>query len=307
MSVNLHGLHDDMDPIIKLNKEFSLTNLHYNLAKLDYFEVFHCNGLLLCTNRDNVHVWNPCTGQTEWIQARSVNSLNQNYALGYEINKLQNYKMLRILHRQTFELEIYEFNSCSWRALDSVTPDFQLERDGISVKGNTYWLASDKELEEDDGEEIDEESNQYFLISFDFTTEIFGPHICLPFTGYLYRDTLSLSSVREEELSVLFQDDVALTLEIWITNNITETNALSWSKFFKIHLNITPPFLNCVSSFFIDEENKVAVCCDDVAGGGVNTIVFIIGENRWTQVDLGVGEGDFFSRLFSYVPSLVQI
>ncbi|CAA7051248.1 unnamed protein product [Microthlaspi erraticum] len=201
-------------------------------------------------------------------------------------------------------MEIYEVNSNSWRVLDSDNPDFQINRDGISLKGNTYWLASSNEE--------DEETVDCFLISFDFTMERFGSPICLPITGCFH--TFSLSSVREEELSVLFQHEEESTLEIWITNNITETNnALSWSKFFKIDINGFQRLWNDVY-FFIGEENKVAVCCDDVAGGGFNTILFggvanivyIIGEDRWTEKDLG-GEYGRCQRMFRYVPSLVQI
>ncbi|CAA7051247.1 unnamed protein product [Microthlaspi erraticum] len=88
MSVNLNGLHDNMDPSIKLKKEFSLTNLHYSLANdVSSFEVFHCNGLLLCTNESKVHVWNPCTGQTKRIPTITVYTRHQKYVLGFENNK----------------------------------------------------------------------------------------------------------------------------------------------------------------------------------------------------------------------------
>ncbi|AEE75763.1 unnamed protein product [Arabidopsis thaliana] len=44
------------------------------------------------------------------------------------------------------------------------------------------------------------------------------------------RDTVTLSSVREEQLEVLFQNCHTLEMEIWVTTNI-EPNAMSWSKF----------------------------------------------------------------------------
>ncbi|CAA7051245.1 unnamed protein product [Microthlaspi erraticum] len=102
-------------------------------------------------------------------QPKSVGTKHQKYALGFANNKSsENYKILRVLHYdETLEMEIYEFNSGSWRVLDSDNQDFKIHQCGISLKGNTYWLASNNEDDEED-------LTKYFLISFDFTTERFG-------------------------------------------------------------------------------------------------------------------------------------
>lgn len=41
---------------------------------MDLAEVHHCDGLLLCITRDNrsVVVWNPCLGETRWLQRKNV-------------------------------------------------------------------------------------------------------------------------------------------------------------------------------------------------------------------------------------------
>uniref|UniRef100_A0A1J3CY13 F-box protein n=1 Tax=Noccaea caerulescens TaxID=107243 RepID=A0A1J3CY13_NOCCA len=54
---------------------------------------------------------------------------------------------------------------------------------------------------------------------FDFTAERFAPRLPLPFTSCCH-DAVSLSSVREEQLVVLFQSSDTLDLEIWVTTKI---------------------------------------------------------------------------------------
>ncbi|WZZ42714.1 hypothetical protein YC2023_038973 [Brassica napus] len=102
-----------------------------------------------------------------------------------------------------------------------------------------------------------------FLICFDFTTERFGPRLSLPFhTGF--ECTVSLSSVREEQLAVLLQVDYLLRMEIWVTTKI-EPEEVSWNKlFFAVNME---PFLDfqfgmSQGSFFLDQEKRVVVVFD---------------------------------------------
>ncbi|CAL9237791.1 unnamed protein product [Arabidopsis halleri] len=307
MSLNLRGLHDNIDPSIEVKGELSLIDPHCSSRKTSVIEVFHCNGLLLCTTTTGLVVWNPCTDQTRWIKTEIVHTRNDRYSLGYVNNKpCYNYKIVKFLDLETFDLEIYEFNSNSWRVLGSVTPDFTIEHncDGVSLRGNSYWIASHNAIVEEEEEEEELYFINDFLISFDFTTERFGPRVYLPFKCCSSWDTISLSCVREERLSVFFQNDGTFKMEIWMTDDITQTKAMSWSPFLKIDLE-TYRFGNEVS-FFIDEENKVIVCCDEDADD-VNDVVYIIEENDqyWTKVD--IGKKSYRPRMFSYVPSLVQI
>lgn len=46
------------------------------------------------------------------------------------------------------------------RILDDVYPNSFINSDGMTVEGNAYWFASDKEVK--------------FILEFDFTTERFG-------------------------------------------------------------------------------------------------------------------------------------
>ncbi|KAF2571420.1 hypothetical protein F2Q70_00005742, partial [Brassica cretica] len=48
-----------------------------------------------------------------------------------------------------------------WRFLDFFTRDYAFVCDGISLKGNNYWVAENEET-------------GFFLMKFDFTTETFN-------------------------------------------------------------------------------------------------------------------------------------
>lgn len=104
------------------------------------------------------------------------------------------------------QLEIYDLSSSnSWRVLNAtLVKNIEIYCSSVSAKGNTYKFARDKE-----------EQGYLFLVCFDFTREIFGPRLPLPFNcnPELELD-VSLSSVKEERLAVLFEGD------IWITNKV---------------------------------------------------------------------------------------
>ena len=187
-------------------------------------EIFHCDGLLLCIPKDHSRlvVWNPYWGQIRWIECTHNYHLQPNhlvdkytYALGYDSSS-SSHKILRFSDFATMfvEFRIYEFSSDSWRILDLLPRVWMIgygER-GLTLKGNTYWFASEIQFKNS------------FLVCFDFTRETFWSHLPLPFDDAYPEDTVSLSSVREDQLVVLFQPWDILTLEIWISNKIDEPN-----------------------------------------------------------------------------------
>ena len=68
--LNLHGITDEN--VVKVISQFSLND--YPLSIRD---VFHCDGLLLCTTMDEeLVVWNPCSGET----SRIIKPLNSKYS-----------------------------------------------------------------------------------------------------------------------------------------------------------------------------------------------------------------------------------
>ncbi|EFH56051.1 hypothetical protein ARALYDRAFT_903179 [Arabidopsis lyrata subsp. lyrata] len=102
------------------------------------------------------------------------------------------------------------------------------------------------------------------LLSFDFTTESFG-RMNLPFQRLGY-EILALSVVKEEKLSVLQQSLDTSRVEIWVTTSdkIDQTKvSLLWSKFLAVDLTTYCDHrFTCDVSFFIEQENEVAVCWD---------------------------------------------
>ncbi|KAG7583341.1 F-box domain [Arabidopsis suecica] len=297
MSVNLHRVSP-----IEVTGELNLIDPHSSLNHFRHYQNCHSSdGLLLCVCVNNKEggtrlvVWNPCTGQTKWIQHRKRGYI-YTYALGsYQDNKSGN-KSYKILSRRTYgyqdlEFEIYEINSNSWRILDVTVDCTYMHFGNVSLKGKTYWFATDEK----------EKQLGLFLISFDYTTERFE-RLCLPYPHpyYGYKNE-SLSVVREEKLYVLLQRTFTSKTEIWVTNKIGETKLLSWIKVLAVDLTPEPKF---DIKFLVDEEKKVLVYTQN-NGYKSQSIVYIVGkDNKVREVDFG---DEFKPFLLNYVPSLTQI
>ncbi|ESQ37098.1 hypothetical protein EUTSA_v10002977mg [Eutrema salsugineum] len=277
---------------VKVTSELNLIDSHSGFDQIGIRQVFQCDGLLLCLTNESktrIVVWNPCTGQTRWINHYK---LDTTYALGSYQDKKSNdvsYKILACSCRgyvEQQEFNIFEMNSYSWKILD-VPLDFQLNvfHYGVSLKGKTYWISRDEK-----------EPSKMLLV-----TKIFERQ-SLPRKDSSYR-TLSLSVFREEKLSVLSQCKVTSKIEIWVTNKFTETKTVSWSKVLPVDLDpgseVWPG-----GSFLFDEEKKVLVCCDGLQYNKKAT-VYIFGEdNEVRKVDFKVES--YLPYLFNYVPSLIQ-
>ncbi|CAF1705137.1 unnamed protein product [Brassica napus] len=316
---SLNNKYDlDVAPYVKEGKLTSLNNSDPEISK-----VFHCNGLLLCStnHKRRLVVWNPYLGQTRRIKPRIAFHKRDLYALGYDVNK--NQKILRFLDDNTtfrnpyFVYEIYDLKSSSWRVLD-VNADWEIDyyHRGLSLKGSAYFFAKEK-MEWDGEEEIDVTDQETFLLCFDFTRERFGPRMPLPFHSHA-EETVALSSVREEQLAVLYQGDSSCLVEIWVTNRI-EPNVVSWSKLFlsvDIETLFGPHLFHFAGgSFIIDEEQKLAVIFDKDEEEMYNK-AYLIGENGcYKTLDLQedtyhraeTGEFTSMPLVCSYFPTSVKI
>lgn len=81
MSVNLNVV----PPSIEFKGGLGLKDSHSYLEEVDIDRVIHCDGLLLCTTKNSrLVVWNPCLGQTRWIQPKTGYEWYSKFALGYE-------------------------------------------------------------------------------------------------------------------------------------------------------------------------------------------------------------------------------
>ncbi|CAN6886267.1 unnamed protein product [Brassica oleracea] len=215
------------------------------------------------------------------------------------------------------------FNSNSWKVVDGYY------HRGVSLKVNTYWFAEEKLSLVPRTEMSDLLMASVilsFLLCFDFTKEKFGPRLPLPF--HSFDDIVTISSVREEQLALLFQEEglppLPHTVKIWISSKI-EPDAMSWNKLF-LSVDTIPltgfPFHYSGESFFVDEEEEVAVVLDearDEVGRITRNTACIIGRNgHFKQVDLGGVVHPSLSLpadacrsppvfVCSYVPSSVKI
>ncbi|EOA14925.1 hypothetical protein CARUB_v10028268mg [Capsella rubella] len=193
------------------------------------------------------------------------------------------------------KFEIYEFTTKSWRNLD-VSPKGNLQSRGVSLKGDVYWLFKRTKR------------NKYSLLSFDFSTETLQ-YLYVPFEMRVcIHATMALSVVREKHLSLLHQRGSTQKMEIWISSEI-ETTYVSWNKFLTVDFTPHPHMFSCHMSFFIDEEKKVAVCCEKEQENRILNKVYIVGEDEY-KVSPGFEFNDSRSiycspTMFGYVPRLV--
>ncbi|KAF3547296.1 hypothetical protein DY000_02004674 [Brassica cretica] len=204
--------------------------------RADICKVFHWDGLLLCVTKSRLVVWNPYLRQIKWIQPMDKLHLGDMYGVGYENNNNnRNHKILRLLNYSKWSelgpfFQIYDFNSNSWRVLD-VDPGSCVIKSGVSLKGNTYFLA-----EEETWVESFVCKNQFYLFCFDFTAESFGQRLVLPFGACVrFSKTVVLSCVRDEQLAVLHHGKDDRLMDIWITTRI-EPNVASWTRFLRLEM-----------------------------------------------------------------------
>lgn len=116
-----------------------------------------------------------------------------------------------------------------------------------------------------------------------------------------------LSVVRDEKLSVLHIGHESNVMSIWVSNTVDED--LSWKSHFVLEVGFDK-FNLYVGSFLLDEENKVALCCDvDLAKKYCKTRIFIVREDTLKLVYSDSGKETRFNRpvVITYVPSLVRI
>ncbi|CAN6932929.1 unnamed protein product, partial [Brassica oleracea var. botrytis] len=193
------------------------------------------------------------------------------------------------------ECEIYDLSSGSWRVLDSFPLDYDLYSRGMSLKGDTYWVAGD------------EEEIGFFLMKFDFTIERDFCVSLFRYRAFIFLDAKVLSVVRDEKLSLLHIDYRSRVMRIWVTNKIDDEDAnkdLSWTSVFVLELDSVKFKFN-VENFLLDEENKVAVVC--CTRDRDRTMVYIVGEDMYKQVyeDTRDASPINWPLVFTCVPSLL--
>ncbi|CAA7037187.1 unnamed protein product [Microthlaspi erraticum] len=299
---------------LELRTELSIDDPYpkYPGAQFDVGAVFHCDGFLLCTNKDRSRfvVWNPFTGFTRWVQPSCGGTRGSGFALGY-YGENKSYKVLSYRHRKN-DFEIYEFSSDTWRVVgdDAMPPGWSIgySAANVSLKGSCYWFASG----------VDETKTHSFLslLRFDFSTEKCVP-VPLPYECRDVPQAACVSVVKDEKLSVLLQRERTSKTEIWVSNKIDEngtTQVVSWSKV--LSLDLSPDLQLCeMASFLLDEEKKVVVIYvswmdeEDDPDFKSKELIYIVEEDS-DVTTLDFGSDDHPGALvgvLNYVPSLAQM
>ncbi|CAA7030075.1 unnamed protein product [Microthlaspi erraticum] len=308
-SFDFHGNHDN---VVKVRGQLNLKDPLSKSSEEVYIsdDVFHCDGLLLCTSTTKGSrrqlVWNPCSGETRWMVAPKPTYSSVNYfALGK--SSCNKYKVLRVGqygngHYQCgVEYEIYDFTSNSWRSVGN-TNDWSIPGiwgRGVSVNGNTYWLAFSYSEKSPNAKEI--------ILSFDFSTESFGI-VSLPF-DLSHDRVMALSVTREEQKLCLLASPLStkgFKIDLWMATKIESSGATSWSKFLTVERDKSHEFFtSCNGMSFLDDREKGVLVCPGKQGNS-KSFLHIVGEDKYIQVDHH-DAGSKCSLLISYVPTLVRI
>ncbi|XP_023634668.1 putative F-box protein At4g10190 [Capsella rubella] len=227
------------------------------------------------------------------------------YALGKSSSN--KYKILRIRqHGNVFEAdiveyEIYDFTSNSWRVVGE-TREWSipwLKHCGISVNGNTYWLAFSHI----------QYSQKDILLSFDFSIERFEI-VSLPVDNFSYFYT-ALSVTREEQkLCLLAMRDAGKGLSefdvhVWMATKIESTGAITWRKFLTVKHSVYDRFLMFCNgmNFLADRENNILMCPGKQANS--KSFLHIVGKDKHLEVDHH--EAGSKCVVVCYVPTSAQI
>ncbi|KAL0899534.1 hypothetical protein Bca101_083495 [Brassica carinata] len=150
INVKFYDFHNKtFDPSTKSN---CILITQQNLDSVVFVHsVFYCNGLLLCLLGNlklRLLVWNPYWGKTRWINCPTKQRWYEMFAFGYN-KSCGTHKILRLSsHDNIFiHINMYDLSSDSWKTPDEAFNSNVIEytKPGLSLKGNTYWYAYDKE------------------------------------------------------------------------------------------------------------------------------------------------------------------
>ncbi|CAA7012894.1 unnamed protein product [Microthlaspi erraticum] len=299
VNFKFRGIHaNEVVPSVEVAYTFNLTHGLSDTSQVGIINIFHCDGLLLCTTIDNkLVVWNPCSGDTKWIKPRDSYKTSDYYALGYDDkSSRKQYKILRVGRQDMLpiknEYEIYDLASDSWRVLGVATDWFLAShRRGISVKGITYWVATRR-------------LKVNFLLSFDFSTERFQSR---PLPHPFPYSNASLSVVGEEQLCLVGADRqycmkgiyVRTEFQVWVSTST------GWSKSLEVKGHNDNKLSDGMVGFWAYEQNQVVMSVSST-----NHIHHIVIENKHIQVDNLGGDSTCIpscSVLLNFVPTLAQV
>ncbi|XP_010490001.2 PREDICTED: F-box/WD-40 repeat-containing protein 1-like [Camelina sativa] len=296
----------------------SLSLPHEFELKSEIHAMIHCDGLMLCILEVGpVALWNPCLQKVRWIKPLISSYPGcYIYGIGYDGLSRDGYKFLRFVNGvfttneysntglDKPEVYIYDFKLDSWKII-KVSLDWHVVSRcrSVSLEGYMYWVAKWNR------------KRDMFIQCFNFSTETFEPLCSLPF-DYGEDDVVDLSGFKGDNLSLLHQSKETSKIEVWVTNKVKNGASTSWTKFFSVtdHLLV----LRSVDNFanpvhFIDKNNKIVVCCEELVADRNNVAVniYLIGEGEIIrQAEIERHQRGFswpFVSGYAYLPSLVPV
>ncbi|KAH0873256.1 LOW QUALITY PROTEIN: hypothetical protein HID58_070618, partial [Brassica napus] len=290
-------LHDTM-----VNTPIEVSGKLKGSKDFNFAEIFHCDGLMLCSalGNDRLVVWNPCTGQTRNIKARTSFHTNQTYALGYSTSSSSghSYKILRCFDYRNDQdvwvpqCEIYELSSDSWR-FDFTTERFV--RLPLPIQTERFLLGMKK----------------LSVLLIDDSSDYLSYH---------------RSEAMRIWLSNKISEDANKDLS-WRSDLVLEVDFDNYNKNFRSFLldEENKMAILCCGIEFVGKdyttiiyiigedmlkESNVAICSNtNYVEDEYNTRIYIIGEDMFEQVYNDSAKASCFNWpcLITYVPSLVRI
>ncbi|KAF5196249.1 F-box/kelch-repeat protein [Thalictrum thalictroides] len=220
------------------NFQFEVSeNLEYQYLEekrnIRYGDIISCNGILCIQHRYwDISLWNPATRQLRLLPESKVPlpQLGQGHFIfhGFGFDNIRNdYKVVRFIFfsaaSQIFnklnQVEVYSLNTNSWTSFNCVLPIDFIYSDPRSpyLNGIYCWL----------GNFFENENEMFRIITFDFTSEVFGtiplPNIQIDFPPVLaiLRDKITI--VHRVEFASQFD-----LYQIWVLNEYSVKE--SWTK-----------------------------------------------------------------------------
>ncbi|KAG2277894.1 hypothetical protein Bca52824_060449 [Brassica carinata] len=289
---------NSIDPTIQLSElPFSAMlyqDLHYRCTTIKA-----CDELLLFNNRylnGLSALWNPWLSQFKLIKKDCTQF--HCCGLGYEIigrtNKV--YKILGYFDPDPEEeyytrVAIYECASHVFKNIDLPENNWYGVGENVSLNGNLYWFS------------LDDETDEYFIRSFDFSAGTFKPFCLLLCQKDYYRVELLLQVFKEDRFSLLKQNYLTRKIEIWVTNTIDEEEVV-WTKMMNLPTTNFPRLFEQFygKSYFIYDKTLFVCCCENSTSV---PCIYIVREDLCKQIH--IDSGIFQCCHCVYTPSVFTV
>lgn len=193
---------------------------------------------------------------------------------------------------------IYECAFQTLRFIDTPDEDMPMSETAksshVSLNGNLYWIACNRQTRE------------YFIQSFDFSSEIFKPVCLLPFQESSSCDEHVLAVFKGDRFSLLMQCYLTRKIEIWVTKRkIDDTEEVVWMNLMTLTATNLPKLFNKLYgvSYFVYDNTLVMCCGDDESG---KPCIYIVKGDTCNKIHIGADRITWFTHC-AYVPNWTSV